>query len=55
MQKEAGIPKKIVDDIPGLSKYIIPNFCLTTYQHLLFGARGKSYGLPVFTILHALC
>jgi len=25
VQKEAGIPKKIIDDIPGLSEYLIPN------------------------------
>jgi len=30
MQKEAGIPKKIIDDIPGLSKYLIPNLSLVT-------------------------
>jgi hypothetical protein len=50
MQKEAGIPKKIIDDIPGLSKYFIPIFCLTTCQHFLFGSHGKNYALPVFTI-----
>jgi len=30
MQKEAGIPKKIIDDIPGLSKYLIPILNLIT-------------------------
>jgi len=50
MQKEAGIPKKIIEDIPGLSTYFIPNFCLTTYQHFFFGFCGKDYALSVFTI-----
>jgi len=50
MQREAGIPKRIIEDIPGLSKYFIPNFCLTTYQPFLFGACGKNYALPVYTI-----
>ncbi|KAH1070227.1 hypothetical protein GLYMA_03G158300v4 [Glycine max] len=31
-KKEAGIPKKIIDDIPGLSKYLIPNLSLITWQ-----------------------
>lgn len=51
MQNEAGIPMKIIKDIPGLGgTYFIPNFCLTTYQHFLFGFCGKDYALPVFTI-----
>jgi hypothetical protein len=55
MQKEAGIPKKIIEDIPGLSTYFIPNFCVTTYQHFLFGFCGKDYALPVFTIQRVSC
>lgn len=41
MQKEAGIPKKIIDDIPGLSKYLFLNLSLMTWQYFCMVPVGK--------------